>query len=640
MIFDKRVSYKPFEYGHITTKLIDAMWQSHWTHNEFSFTKDVQDFRTQITPEEQELVKKTILLISQVEVAVKSYWSNIGKLIPKPEVADMGAVFGGVEVIHSRAYSHILEVLGLNDEFNTIMDNDVIKNRVTYLTKYADKIYEDDKKNIAYSLCLFTLFTENVSLFSQFFILLGFNRFRGVLNDTANIVQYTSKEENCLIEGTEVLTPTGWTDLRDINIGDPIYQYEENGDITKTNVLNKVVNDFEGNLLSFSKTNYRTICTPDHNMIYYNKSGELVRKKASDLKIHNQTYLPHGGTLNNNGTDILTPEEQLRIVIQADGSTKYWTTKSGERRLRGKNGGYTHQIHIKKQRKVDRLLGILSNLDIEYKIEDKGDLGLSFHIRYNNDFDYKEFDWIDLDTVSSIWCKSFCKELSEWDGYNTGTLIAYSSTNKRTIDMAQTIGILAGYKTGLGVRSDKRGYKDTYKLSFQEKPLVIKSHSIKKEEVPYKGKVYCVEVPSHNIITRLGTDIFITGNCHAEGGLALLKTIKDEYPEVFDQEFIERIKHESKEAIESEISIINWILGDYETEWLSVDILSEYLQRRMDESLVKLGIEPIFVQNKLLDDKVGWMEEEVYASALTDFFVKKPIDYAKANKSYSEHDLF
>jgi ribonucleoside-diphosphate reductase beta chain len=34
------------------------------------------------------------------------------------------------------------------------------------------------------------------------------------------------------------------------------------------------------------------------------------------------------------------------------------------------------------------------------------------------------------------------------------------------------------------------------------------------------------------------------------------------------------------------------------------------------------------------------MEEEVYASALTDFFHKKPIDYAKKTKVFNEEELF
>lgn len=200
-IFEKRLSYKPFDYSEITDPLINAMWASHWTHNEFNFKSDVQDYHTSLSEEERGVIKRAILLISQVEVAVKSYWSNIGKHLPKPEIADMGAVFGGVEVIHSRAYSEILTKLGLEDEFKTLLENEPVLNRVNYLNKYVDRVYEDDRKQFLYSLILFTLFTENVSLFSQFYTILGFNRFQAVLKDTANVVQYTSKEENLHAEG-------------------------------------------------------------------------------------------------------------------------------------------------------------------------------------------------------------------------------------------------------------------------------------------------------------------------------------------------------------------------------------------------------------------------------------------------------
>lgn len=200
-IFNERITYKPFKYGYITEPLINAMWAGHWTHNEFTFSSDVQDFQTRLTKEEQDVIKRTILIISQVEVAVKSYWSNIGKLIPHPEIAEMGAVFGGIEVIHSKAYSEILSKLGFNDEFQGLLSEGVVQNRVNYLQKYNKKVYEDDRKQISYSLALFSLFTENVSLFSQFYIILGFNRFRNIFKDVSNVVQYTSKEENLHAEG-------------------------------------------------------------------------------------------------------------------------------------------------------------------------------------------------------------------------------------------------------------------------------------------------------------------------------------------------------------------------------------------------------------------------------------------------------
>lgn len=323
-IFEKRVSYKPFDYSEITDPLINAMWASHWTHNEFNFKSDVQDYHTSLSEEERKVIKRAILLISQVEVAVKSYWSNIGKHLPKPEIADMGAVFGGVEVIHSRAYSEILTKLGLESEFVNLLDTEAVSNRVKYLNKYVDRVYEDDRKQFLYSLILFTLFTENVSLFSQFYTILGFNRFKAVLKDTANVVQYTSKEENL----------------------------------------------------------------------------------------------------------------------------------------------------------------------------------------------------------------------------------------------------------------------------------------------------------------------------HAEGGMALINQIRREHPELFDEELQERIMEEASEAMKAERKLIDWILQGFENEFVSYDILNNYLKNRVNESMTRIGMSVSFNVNGEVLKKTAWMDEEVYASALSDFFHKKPIDYAKSTKSFTAEELF
>ena len=323
-IFEKRTHYKPFEYSELTNPLIEAMWASHWTHKEFSFSGDVQDFHTKLSIQEQGVIKRSLLMISQVEVAVKSYWANIGNLIPKPEIADMGAVFGGVEVIHSRAYAEILEKLGLNEEFQKLLSEDIIHKRVLYLTKYLNKVYKSDRKNICYSLCLFTLFTENVSLFSQFYTILGFNKFKNLLKDVSNVVEYTSKEENL----------------------------------------------------------------------------------------------------------------------------------------------------------------------------------------------------------------------------------------------------------------------------------------------------------------------------HAEGGMALLNQIRAEHPEIFDEEFTERIRAEAEEAFKTESAIIKWILDGYSNEFLSSPIILSYIGNRLNESLEKIGIKPVIAVDKTLLKKTTWMDEMVYAQSMVDFFHKKPIDYTKKDREYKVEDLF
>jgi len=101
-----------------------------------------------------------------------------------------------VEVIHNNAYERLLEVLGLEEVFEENLKLDFIEGRVNYLRKYTHKFYKNSKKQYVYALILFTLFVENVSLFSQFYVINWFSRYRNVLKDTDQQVKYTRNEEN------------------------------------------------------------------------------------------------------------------------------------------------------------------------------------------------------------------------------------------------------------------------------------------------------------------------------------------------------------------------------------------------------------------------------------------------------------
>ena len=74
-----------------------------------------------------------MLAISQIEVAVKSFWGDMYRRIPKPEVGSVGSTFAESEVRHADAYSHLLEILGLNSEFKELKKKPAIMKRVHYL---------------------------------------------------------------------------------------------------------------------------------------------------------------------------------------------------------------------------------------------------------------------------------------------------------------------------------------------------------------------------------------------------------------------------------------------------------------------------------------------------------------------------
>lgn len=194
MLFEEQVSRKPNLYPW-TTDFINAMWAGHWTPNEFNFQSDIQDFKTKLSKEEQEIVKRSLSAIGQIEIAVKKFWAKIGDNLPHPSINDLGYVMANVEVIHNVAYEKLLVSLGLEEVFDENLKLDIIQGRVNYLRKYLHKYYKDSKKQYIYSMILFTLYVENVSLFSQFYVINWFNRYRNILKDTSQQIAYTAKEE-------------------------------------------------------------------------------------------------------------------------------------------------------------------------------------------------------------------------------------------------------------------------------------------------------------------------------------------------------------------------------------------------------------------------------------------------------------
>ncbi|KJD31752.1 ribonucleotide reductase [Tamlana nanhaiensis] len=193
-IFEKRINLKPYEYPALY-EYVDAIRHSYWIHSEFNFTSDIQDFKTRLTVVEQNAIKNTMLAISQIEVAVKTFWGDIYQKMPKPEIGSVGSTFAESEVRHHDAYSHLLEILGLNNEFKNLKKKPVVMQRVHFLETALKNAKSEDDQEYAESILLFSLFIEHVSLFSQFLIIMAFNKHKNMLKGISNVVEATSKEE-------------------------------------------------------------------------------------------------------------------------------------------------------------------------------------------------------------------------------------------------------------------------------------------------------------------------------------------------------------------------------------------------------------------------------------------------------------
>lgn len=193
-IFKPRKELKPYEYPELID-YSDAIRNSYWVHTEFNYTSDIQDFKQNVKPHERTAIKNSMLAIAQVEVAVKTFWGDLYSRMPKWETGAVGATFSESEVRHADAYSHLIELLGLNEEFKNIDNIPALKERVDELTMHTKLSKSEDDREYVLSVLLFSLFIEHVSLFSQFLIMMSFNKHKNLFRGLSNAIEATSKEE-------------------------------------------------------------------------------------------------------------------------------------------------------------------------------------------------------------------------------------------------------------------------------------------------------------------------------------------------------------------------------------------------------------------------------------------------------------
>lgn len=193
-IFKPRKNLKPYEYPELEAYK-EAIQHSYWLHTEFNYTSDIQDYKINVLDHERTAIKNSMLAIAQIEVDVKEFWGDLYKRLPKPELANVGHTFAESEVRHSDAYAHLLELLGLNTEFEKIDDIPALSRRVYYLKKHNDYARTGSERDYAIAILLFSAFIEHISLFSQFLIIMSFNKYKNLFSGISNVIEATSKEE-------------------------------------------------------------------------------------------------------------------------------------------------------------------------------------------------------------------------------------------------------------------------------------------------------------------------------------------------------------------------------------------------------------------------------------------------------------
>lgn len=247
-IFDEQISLEPDLYPW-TDAFIKSMLESRWTDSEFSFSSDVQDFKVKLSEQERNVIVRSLSAIAQIEISVKTFWAKIGDNLPHPSIKDLGYVMASTEVVHGRAYRRLLKVLGINSVIEENLKLECMQGRVNYLRKYTHKFHSNNRRQFIYSLILFTLFVENVSLFSQFYVVNWFNK-QNLLKDTGVQIDYTSKEEDVHAKvGIKIINTIReeFPEYFDKELEDRIAHESIEAFNAESKIIDWILGDFEGN---------------------------------------------------------------------------------------------------------------------------------------------------------------------------------------------------------------------------------------------------------------------------------------------------------------------------------------------------------------------------------------------------------
>jgi ribonucleoside-diphosphate reductase beta chain len=126
---------------------------------------------------------------------------------------------------------------------------------------------------------------------------------------------------------------------------------------------------------------------------------------------------------------------------------------------------------------------------------------------------------------------------------------------------------------------------------------------------------------------------------HGKFGSELIKLIKKENPEWFDDEMEEKVRRSIRKAYKAEIEVLDWIFEKGELDWISKEEIGEFLKYRLNDSLEQIEYLAEYSIDEKLLEKSNYLERMLLSSRDFDFFHGKNTDYNK-NNSYTEDNLW
>jgi len=411
--------------------------------------------------------------------------------------------------------------------FPNFIGGSYIENSCNYLSKY-DRTMKIAARSHFKSTSLYDYVMFNIM-------------FRGIKEDLD--IRYFSYNERlaCYDNKTEVLTKHGFKNIAEINEGEEIATRAEHGEIRFDSVQKKFEYPYSGKMISFKNQHLDLFVTPNHKIFVSGGHGDKrIRGHLRDLrellpiirktKFGTSRWMTSYGVWR--GKQFRKNKDTLRLMswyITEGNLLKYKSRISKKGKI-----SYGYRVLISQSEKstyFEEICELLKRLKIKYTYNQKA--RQFFFTSKKWYFFLKDCGKTSGNKLIPGWIKElnskaleiFFEVLIKGDGNLRISeklkreSYAYYTISKQLADDVQEIAFKIGLRSQI---STKKGGKAVIRgKEYQTKDSFIvycskgkKSYFRKDQisEISYKGKVYCVEVPSHILLVRRNGKIIWSGN--------------------------------------------------------------------------------------------------------------------------------
>ena len=168
--------------------------QIHWMGEEVPLGEDIKDWSgKRLSEGERNLLTQIFRFFTQSDIEVSdNYFKRYIPIFQPLEIQMMMAAFTNMETVHIDAYALLLKTIGMpQTEFNAFRNYSSMRAKADYMKSFGTETCSD----VARTLAMFGAFTEGMSLFASFAMLMNFPRFNK-MKGMGQVVSWSVRDES------------------------------------------------------------------------------------------------------------------------------------------------------------------------------------------------------------------------------------------------------------------------------------------------------------------------------------------------------------------------------------------------------------------------------------------------------------